>query len=143
MQILIREARKSDYIDICKLVKNELEYIDLDFDALFDRLNQMEQNKNHATFVAVGNNQVLGFIGLLKYITYENAGCVRILSMAVLRGRQNNGIGSKLLLRAEQYARENGITHINLTSHLRRIEAHAFYEHNGYTKKSYGFFKDI
>jgi len=143
MQISIREVRESDYLAIGNLVKNELGYNDIDFDTLFDRLKQMELNDNHTTFVAVDNEQVLGFIGLLKYITYEIDGYVRILAMAVLQGQQNNGIGSELLLRAEQYASQNNITHITLTSHLKRLEAHAFYEHNGYTKKSYGFFKNI
>ena len=86
---------------------------------------------------------MLGFIGLLKYITYEIDGYVRILAMAVLQGQQNKGIGSKLLLRAEQYARQNNISKIMLTSHQKRLEAHAFYEHNGYTRKSFGFFKNL
>jgi len=143
VQISIREARESDYFAIGNLVKKELGYGDIDFNTLIDRLKQMELNGDHTTFVAVDNGQVLGFIGLLKYITYEIDGYVRILAMAVLQGQQNNGIGSELLLRAEQYARQNNITHIMLTSDQKRLKAHAFYEHNGYIKKSYGFFKNI
>jgi predicted N-acetyltransferase YhbS len=143
MQILIREAQESDYPAIGNLVKNELGYNDINFDTLFCRLKQMELNGNHTTFVAVNNDEVLGFIGLLKYITYEAEGYVRILAMAVLQGKQNNGIGSRLLLCAEQYASKNNITHIMLTSNQKRLETHAFYVHNGYAKESYGFFKNI
>jgi GNAT superfamily N-acetyltransferase len=86
---------------------------------------------------------VVGFIGLLKYITYEVDGYVRVLTMAVSQGHQGSGIGNELLKCAEQYARHNNITTIMLTSNMKRAETHRFYEHNGYTKKSYGFFKNI
>jgi len=103
----------------------------------------MELSDNHATFVATDNEQVVGFIGLLKYITYEVDGYVRILTMAVSRRYQSNGIGSELLIHAEQYARNNNIATIMLTSNEKRLQTHKFYEQNGYVKKSYGFFKNI
>ena len=81
---------------------------------------------------------------MLKYITYEiDDGYLQILAMAVSQEQQNVGIGSKLLRQAEQFAIENGISHIKLTSNMKRLDAHIFYEHNDYEKKSYGFFKTL
>ena len=71
MQITIREAIQTDYLHIGNLIKNELGYDDIDFIALFDRLSQMELSDNHITFVAVNNDQVLGFIGLKFDIVLE------------------------------------------------------------------------
>ena len=143
MQISIREARESDYQAIGNLIKNELGYHDIDFARLFRRLEQMKISEHHATFVAVEKDQVLGFIGLLKYITYEIDGYVRILAMAVSQEYQGKGIGSRLLEQAEQYARHNNITQIMLTSNQNRLDTHRFYEKNGYTAESFGFFKTI
>ena len=143
MQISIREACENDYQAIRNLIKNELGYHDIDFDKLFQRLKLMEASKHHATFVAVEKDQVLGFIGLLNYITYEIDGYVRILAMAVSQEYQGKGIGSRLLEQAEQYARHNNITQIMLTSNQNRLDTHRFYERNGYTAESFGFFKTI
>jgi len=144
MNITIREAGESDYLAIGNLIKHELGYSNIDFTSLFDRLSKIESDDNHITYVAVDGTQVIGFIGLLKYITYElDNGYLRVLAMAVSQERQNMGIGSLLLRQAEKFATENSICHIMLTSHLRRLDAHIFYEHNGYIKKSYGFFKTL
>ena len=144
MDVFIREAQEGDYLAIGNLIKHELGYGDIDFTSLFDRLRRISSDDNYMTFVAVMDTQVVGFIGLLKYITYElDNGYLRILAMAVSQEQQNKGIGSELLRQAEQFAAENNIAHIMLTSRLNRLAAHIFYEHNDYVKKSYGFSKTI
>ena len=141
MNISIREACEGDYLAIGSLIKHELGYNDIDLSSLFDRLSAIKSEKNHMTYVAVIDTQVVGFIGLLKYITYElENGYIRILAMAVSQEQQSLGIGSRLLRQAEQFAAENSIDHIMVTSNLKRHDAHIFYEKNGYVKKSYGFF---
>ena len=47
-----------------------------------------------------------------------------------MRGR---GVGSALMLCAETWAREHDFDRVKLSSGAHRIEAHAFYEHIGYS----------
>jgi len=144
MNAIIREAREGDYSAIGNLIEHELGYSDIDFTLLFERLKKIESEDDHMTYVAVMDNKIVGFIGLLKYIAYEiDTGYLRVLAMAVSQEHQNQGIGSMLLRQAEKFAVENSIFHIMLTSNMKRLGAHIFYEHNDYVKKSYGFFKTL
>ena len=56
---------------------------------------------------------------------------------------QHKGYAKELLLECELWAKENKIEVILLNSGLPREDAHAFYESQGYFKKSYGFIKKI
>jgi len=144
MNATIREACEGDYLAIGSLIEHELGYNDIDYTLLFDRLKKIKSEDNHMTYVAVIDKKIVGFIGLLKYITYElDNGCLRVLAMAVSQKHQNQGIGSMLLRQAEQFAADNNIFHIMMTSNMKRLNAHIFYERNGYAKKSYGFFKTL
>jgi len=68
---------------------------------------------------------------------------MRIIALAASKEHQNQGIGSALLKYAEDFAVSRGVTAFALSSGLKRLEAHMFYERNGYDKRSYGFGKDI
>jgi GNAT superfamily N-acetyltransferase len=65
----------------------------------------------------------------------------QIIAMAVKAEIQNKGIGTKLIHKTENYAREKGCYSIGVCSGLKRTDAHAFYERNGYDKGSYAFAK--
>ena len=67
----------------------------------------------------------------------------KIIALAVSKEYRRKGIGTTLLKTAEQWAKENNIEVILLNSGLPRKDAHAFYESQGYFKKSYGFIKKI
>jgi len=144
LNVSIREAHEGDFSAIGNLIKDELGYNDLGFRELFDRLRVIEADNRYMTYVTVNDTQVVGFIGLMRYIAYErDSECLRILAMAVSQEHQNKGIGSMLLRKVEQFAIENDIAHVMVTSSLKRFDAHAFYENNDYVKRSYGFFKII
>ena len=68
---------------------------------------------------------------------------IQITALAVLNDLQNKGIGGQLLKWAEEYAFNNDIHRIVLTSRSHRTGAHAFYKSNGYVMKSYGFKKEL
>lgn len=143
MQIIIREVREDDYLSIGNLIKNELGYNDLNFVRLFDRLQIMKSDDKYMTVIAEYESKVVGFIGFYRGIAYNFDGeFIQIIALAVSYEHQNKGIGSKLLKWVEDYAIKHGIRSFGVNSGLQRTDAHAFYEHNGYLKKSYGFIKD-
>ena len=144
MQVQIREADPGDYSAIYSLIKNELGYDPLDYDRLCDRLNRIKEDSKQMTIVALYAGKVAGFMGINKYTSYNYEGdYLQITAIAVSKANQNKGIGIQLTMWAEQYAKENNMAAIVLTSRLHREKAHAFYEHRGFIKASFGFRKDV
>ena len=144
MSLQIRNINESDYHSVAGLVQNELGYSDLTVERFFHRLSSMEANADHTTWVAVKSDQVVGFIGLVKGMAYELDGYyLRIIALAVSHTHQHQDIGSALLRHAEAYAAKLGISAFALNSGLQRMAAHAFYEKNGFVKRSFGFSKDV
>ena len=144
MQISIREANTGDYHAIGELIKNELGYPQIDVEKLYIRLDKMKADDAHMTVVAESNGETVGFIGTHKGLAYNvETEYLQIFAMAVRKELQNKGIGSQLMKWAEDYAIKNDLERIILTSRLHRVEAHAFYEGNGFIKKSYGFMKEF
>ena len=144
MRIDIREAQQVDYPTIGELIKNELAYPLVDLEKLYTRLNKMKTDVMHATVVADIGGGVAGFVGAHRGLAYNiETEYIQILAIAVKKDLQNRGIGSRLIKWVEDYAVANNAERIVLTSRLHRVEAHAFYESNGFIKKSYGFMKEV
>ncbi|TMB67507.1 MAG: GNAT family N-acetyltransferase [Chloroflexi bacterium] len=52
--------------------------------------------------------------------------------MVVDKERRSQGIGALMMAVAESWAREHGLTHIELSSNAGRADAHRFYERHGF-----------
>lgn len=144
MRIQIRTCEKNDYEAICDLIRDELGYAELNVANTYKRFNIMQDNPSYQIFVAVYNNTVVGFIGLFRGIAFNVDGeYLQVIALAVKKEYQNKGIGTQLLVMAEQYAQDENIITIGLNSGLHREKAHEFYEGRGYIKKSYSFIKSL
>lgn len=144
MNVEIREIQNDDCSAVCSLINSELGYPDVSERELSHRLNLMRKQGNHFVFIAAVNSEVVGFIGVVREIAFEFDGdYLRITALAVSKNYQGKGVGSALLERIEELAKENKISLIALNSGLNRLESHKFYENSGYSKKSYGFTKRI
>jgi GNAT superfamily N-acetyltransferase len=144
MHIVIEEAELQDSPSIGSLIQNELGYVNLDLNKFTDRFQRMRQNYDYFILVAKDADAVVGFIGICKGIAFELEGeYMKIIALAVNKDYQHNGIGAQLIRNAEGYAIEQGIHYASVNSGLQRIDAHRFYEKNGYTKKGYSFKKVI
>ena len=76
---------------------------------------------------------VAGFIHAEAYeLLYKEPG-FNILGLALLAEHQHKGIGKQMLQAVETEARARKYHFIRLNSGEHRTEAHAFYEHCGYT----------
>ena len=76
--------------------------------------------------------------GFCKGIYYEkNGGYVRILAFVVKQDQRKNGIGKALMAAVEQWAREQGLSALLLTSGIReeRLSAYRFYQNMGFAIK--------
>jgi GNAT superfamily N-acetyltransferase len=60
--------------------------------------------------------------------------------MVVAKSRRSEGIGALLVAAAEGWARARGLTHIELSSNSGRVDAHRFYERQGFGR-AFAFLK--
>ncbi len=138
-----RKYESKDVSAIRDILENDLGY-NCELDKLNNRINEMLKRGNYQIFVACDGDNVVGYIGCVSYLAFEleNEG-MKIIALAVSKEYRRKGIGTQLLKTAEQWAKENNIEVILLNSGLPREDAHAFYESQGYFKKSYGFTKRL
>ena len=99
-----------------------------------------------ALYIAVyDDGDVKGFIQAQRYdILYGESG-YNIIALAVMPACQKRGIGKALLSALEYCAKQKGASFVRLNSRIEREDAHAFYEHLGYTcdKTQKRFIKNI
>ena len=139
--MIIREMEAKDVMGVVSLIRNELGYDDISSD-VYDRVIRIYNAENYVTFIAEEDGAVIGFVGIMRGLAFELDGeYVRIIALAVSRGYQSLGVGSKLEARVEQYATETGANSIVISSGLNRNRAHVFYGNKGYEKKGYSFIK--
>jgi GNAT superfamily N-acetyltransferase len=55
-----------------------------------------------------------------------------IMALVVAEQARGLGVGRRLVSSAESLARERGASRLMVTTHLRRADAHAFYERLGF-----------
>jgi GNAT superfamily N-acetyltransferase len=86
-------------------------------------------------FVAVDEPRggVVGVLSLHQFSAlHDDAPVALITALVVGEQARGLGVGRKLVDRAVDAARRWGCTRLLVTTHLRRAEAHAFYEHIGF-----------
>ena len=142
MNIEIREIKETDYLALLPLWSEFGGYANAD--NIVPHYDRMCGDDRYKTFVAVLDNEVVGFITSVQYygIGVEGSYMV-IIGISVKAEGLGKGVGTKLMQRMESYAKENGVFSIYLNSDIKRTEVHTFYQRNGYGKHSYGFGKVI
>jgi len=144
VDLIIRDAFKSDYDSVFSLICNELGYAGLDFDKFNERMDRFSVDSSMTTMVADYEGCIVGFIGVQieRAYTLENS-AILIMALAVKSEFQGKGVGSRLLEWLDDFANRNQISLIAVSSNLRRLDAHAFYESRGFSKTSYKFKKQL
>lgn len=99
----------------------------------------------HQLFVYEEDKKVIGYIQLSEYTSTYEKQLINVVGLAVDPIFHGQGIGKKLVQHAEKWASERGITGLRLNSGVERTEAHAFYQHLGFTeiKEQKQFKKDL
>lgn len=113
-----------------------------DYQAAFARLQSMP---GHTLYVAEAGGHMVGtfLLSILPGITEQGMTLAVVRSVQVAASERSRGIGSRMMELAEDLAREAGAGRIELSSNLRRVDAHRFYERIGYVRSHAGFKKKL
>jgi len=145
-EIMIRNIQLTDALAIRDISEFSLGYKTTE--AVTElQITKLISDKSH--FIRVYEDEqthkVIGFIHAEAYeLLYAETG-FNILGLAVLSEYQHKGIGKQLLQVLEAEAAVRHYRFIRLSSGEHRTEAHAFYEHCGYscTKLQKRFIKEL
>ncbi len=110
-----------------------------------ERIRRLADSTGHAVFVGCVDGGVVAWIdvGIVAHLQSDPA--AEIGGFVVASGFRSTGIGSKLLARAEQWAKERGLNRMVVRSQIKREAAHRFYIREGYerVKTSHVFAKAL
>ncbi len=142
-EITIRSARPSDAETITALTK-QLGY-DAELSTVASRLLRLLARSDQQLLVADDGGRAIGWIHMVITEYVEADAFVVIGGLVVDREYRKQGIGRRLLIRAEEWAAQHGCSLVRLSSNVTRVEAHGFYERAGYTnlKTQYAFAKRV
>jgi len=93
--------------------------------------------EGQVVLVAELDGRVVGCLSTsIMRVLHRPAPVGRISMMVVDEGCRSRGIGAALVRAAERSLAERGCYMVEVTSHVRRTEAHRFYEKLGYERTS-------
>jgi GNAT superfamily N-acetyltransferase len=101
-------------------------------DEIENNIKEVISNNDHATFVAVKDGKIVGWIHGFKAVFLESKPFVEIGGLVVDENYRGKGIGKKLIERIKQWCLKKQISTLRVRSQLKRKEAHQFYLNNGF-----------
>lgn len=110
------------------------------------RLNQIQQDEQHAVYVAeLSNGHLVGWVHVHVRKLVITDRLAEIGGLVADEGHRRRGVGRLLMQQAEQWARKKGCWAVYLRSNVTREDAHVFYEGIGYSnvKTSIAFRKAL
>ncbi|MHB0863349.1 GNAT family N-acetyltransferase [Paenibacillus sp. SEL3] len=128
----VREIRATDYHDIYLLNQDFNPNLYLFPEVkVKEKIEMIIKESKDVIFVYEENNEVLGYIHGSPHELLFSESLVNILGFVVKEKYRNQGVGSMLIERLEQWGKSHGFSGIKLLSHPSRIQAHRFYERRG------------
>jgi phage shock protein PspC (stress-responsive transcriptional regulator)/GNAT superfamily N-acetyltransferase len=141
-KILIREATPDDAEVIARLV-GELGY-PTDSVEIPNRLKALNDSGTAVAYVAEVDSKVAGLATAHMWSGIHATHPVGWLtSLVVSSDSYRHGVGRALVDAAIEWVRSRGGERINLTSALRRKEAHEFYKHIGFSHTGVRLTKEL
>ena len=107
------------------------------------RLGAIER-AGQSVLVAEIEGRVVGCLSTSTMIVLHRPAPVGRISMMVVDERyRSQGIGATMIAAAEELLVGKGCQLVEVTSNLRRVDAHRFWERNGYERTSARFAKQV
>ena len=103
-------------------------------DELCKRIEERSRTTDSVVFAAVVDGQVVGWIDAFIEQHLQGSASVVIAGIVVRDTVRGMGIGKRLCLEVEDWARERSIPLVRVRSQIMREDAHRFYLRDGYHK---------
>lgn len=139
----LRHATYEDVDDVYALIC-ELKQAEFDTDAFYTGFAANLRDNNLHYQLALLEGRVVGMIGLHLQFHLHHANWIgEIQELVVMPQARGLRVGSQLLAWAEEKAREAGAEMTELSTSTRRVDAHRFYQREGYAPSHIRFTKAL
>jgi GNAT superfamily N-acetyltransferase len=98
------------------------------------RIKELLRTADRVGFAAVLDGQMVGWIDAATERHLQGETCVVIGGLVVRDGARGLGIGRRLCVAVEEWARSRSIPVVRVRSQIKREDAHRFYLRDGYEK---------
>lgn len=144
MEINLRKVKNEDFDEVFCLFRQLWPAKELNYEAL-KKVYQRGQNSGSDEYICAEYNQrLIGFCAMAIVNNFWQEGYIGyIYAMIIDEAYRGKGIGTKLLQEAFETAKARGCKKLELDSGFQRVEAHNFYENNGYLKRAFLFSRDV
>ncbi|MGX7002466.1 GNAT family N-acetyltransferase [Caballeronia sp. KNU42] len=142
MTVTIRAAEPKDSVSIAALM-HQLGY-GVTPEIIREKLSALVDSASDAAFVACEDNIAIGCVSLHALPLFHMHGSLgRITSLIVDEEHRGRGIGQMLIQATERWFHSVGCVKAEVTSGDVRIDAHRFYEKEGFTRDGQRLSKKI
>lgn len=140
---MFRKATVQDFDDVYALMC-VLEETEFNKEEMLHIFQKQCADPHYYALVYDDGKHVKGVLNMrFEYQLHHCGKIAEILEFVILDDCRNMGIGKQMLQEAIRIANEKQCMQIELDSDQKRIDAHRFYEKNGFLKTHYKFVKDM
>lgn len=146
--VVVRSANASDVERLVTLLDGgalERQEDPGDLNPYLAALAEIQASGHSDILVAEQDGEVVGMCQLVMFRHFQRRGglCAEVESMHVHTDFRSKGIGEQLLSAAIDAAQRAGCYRVQLTSNVRRVDAHRFYERQRFVPSHIGFKRPI
>lgn len=131
--VTLRPARASDASAIAEL-GGELGY-PITVSEAASRLARVLDSGRGIVFVADTADDVIGWVMVHEVTALTSPPHAEIAGLVVAARSRNQGVGQQLVVMAERWAEDRGLSVLRLRANITREDAHRFYERIGFEKQ--------
>ncbi|MBJ8027218.1 GNAT family N-acetyltransferase [Bacillus cereus group sp. N21] len=138
----VKEIKSEDQLDAVLPVLQQLRTALTKEEAQF-LFRQMKEERYQLFSLCNDADEVVSLAGVTVCTNFYNKKHVFVYDLVTAEAHRSKGYGKALLSYIEEWGAEKGCSSVVLTSAFPRIEAHRFYEREGYNKVCYSFCKEL
>ena len=98
------------------------------------RIEELSHTTDRVAFAAVVDGQMVGWIDAAMERHLQYAASAVIGGLVVREEMRGQGVGRRLCLEVEEWARSKSVPMVRVRSQIKREDAHRFYLRDGYRK---------
>jgi GNAT superfamily N-acetyltransferase len=106
---------------------------------LRERIEELSRTADRVAFAAVTAGQIIGWIDAAMERHLQYAASAVIGGLVVREDMRGLGVGKRLCLEVEEWARSKSVPVVRVRSQIKREAAHRFYLRDGYSKVKTSF----
>jgi GNAT superfamily N-acetyltransferase len=130
---LVIRRLTADDADAAAELSSELGYPSSPGD-LRERIDEMSRTTDRVAFAAVVGGEIVGWIDAAMERHLQSPASAVIGGLVVREDTRGLGVGKRLCLEIEEWARSKSVPVVRVRSQIKREDAHRFYLRDGYRK---------